>query len=101
MEENHEVMWTLRKSPDAVVCVRNKYEKGKKSLLKSLFYTHTILFKELQTLKPLENVLNFTFLLTHSTHSFNIYVLILKRLVMVCAAYIGIGGMKIENEPRH
>ncbi len=55
---------------------------------KVTFYTHTILFKELQTLKPLENVLNFTFLLTHSTHSFNIYVLILKRLVVMVYVFI-------------
>ena len=83
MEENHEVMWTLRKSPDAVVYVGEQLGKRENITAKVTFYTHTILFKELQTLKPLENFLHFTFLLTYSTLSFNIHVLILKRLVMV------------------
>jgi hypothetical protein len=49
IEENHEVMWTLRKSPDAVVYVGEQLGKREDITAKVTFYTHTILFKELQT----------------------------------------------------
>ena len=49
MEENHEVMWILRKSLDVVVCMGEQLDKRDNITANIIFYTHTILYKELQT----------------------------------------------------
>jgi hypothetical protein len=59
MEENHEVMWILRKSPDVVVCMGEQLGKRDNITDNIIFYTHTISYKELQTFLAISKCLKF------------------------------------------